>query len=153
LHGRIHDVLKAFDRSRLLAARRRTATRGLTASHFSFSIARWACEACQGEGGCVSDGSRGRLRSCDHGREALQAAGAGGRYRGRTILQVLDDGPRPDLFQPGSPRVLRRLQVLDRLGRLSGSAARDDFVGRRRSGSKSPRTCRRMAGAPAAYSR
>ena len=50
-------------------------------------------------------------------RHALQAAGARGAYRGKNVHQVLDMTVREALaFFSTSPKVLRRLQVLDEIG-------------------------------------
>jgi excinuclease ABC subunit A len=113
--------LKAFDAIReLFAATKDARARGLTASHFSFNVPGGRCEACQGEG---------ELRvemqfladvfvpcdQCDGKRFKPQVLEV--RYRGRTIHQVLDLTVREALtFFSSSPKVLRRLQVLDEIG-------------------------------------
>ena len=144
--------LKAFDAIReLFAATKDARARGLTASHFSFNVPGGRCEACQGEG---------ELRvemqfladvfvpcdQCDGKRFKPQVLEV--RYRGRTIHQVLDLTVREALtFFSSSPKVLRRLQVLDEIGlgylRLGQPAT--TLSGARRSGSRLPRICRRMA--------
>ena len=113
--------LKAFDAIReLFAATKDARARGLTASHFSFNVPGGRCEACQGEG---------ELRvemqfladvfvpcdQCDGKRFKPQVLEV--RYRGRTIHQALDLTVREALtFFSSSPKVLRRLQVLDEIG-------------------------------------
>ncbi len=113
--------LKAFDAIReLFAATKDARARGLTASHFSFNVPGGRCEACQGEG---------ELRvemqfladvfvpcdQCDGKRFKPQVLEV--RYRGRTIHQVLDLTVREALtFFSSSPKVLRRLLVLDEIG-------------------------------------
>jgi excinuclease ABC subunit A len=113
--------LKAFDAIReLFAATKDARARGLTASHFSFNVPGGRCEACQGEG---------ELRvemqfladvfvpcdQCDGKRFKPQVLEV--RYRGRTIHQVLDLTVREALtFFSSSPKVLRRLHVLDEIG-------------------------------------
>jgi excinuclease ABC subunit A len=113
--------LKAFDPIReLFAATKDAKARGLSASHFSFNVPGGRCEACQGEGEVrvemqfladvfvpcdQCDGKRFKPR-------VLEV-----RYRGRTIHQVLDLTVREALtFFSSSPKVLRRLQVLDEIG-------------------------------------
>ncbi|MGE5242630.1 MAG: excinuclease ABC subunit UvrA, partial [Betaproteobacteria bacterium] len=113
--------LKAFDPIReLFAATKDARSRGLTASHFSFNVPGGRCEACQGEGEV-----RVEMQfladvfvpcdQCDGKRFKPQVLDV--RYRGRTIHQVLDLTVREALtFFGSSPKVLRRLQVLDEIG-------------------------------------
>ena len=113
--------LKAFDPIReLFAATKDARARGLTASHFSFNVPGGRCEACEGEGGVrvemqfladvfvpcdQCDGKRFRPK-------VLEV-----RYKGRDIDQVLAMTVREALaFFGGSPKVARRLQVLDEIG-------------------------------------
>src|SRR4051812_29089649 len=113
--------LKAFDPIReLFAATKDAKARGLTASHFSFNVPGGRCEACQGEGEV-----RVEMQfladvfvpcdQCDGKRFKPQVLEV--RYRNRTIHQVLDLTVREALtFFSSSPKVLRRLQVLDEIG-------------------------------------
>ena len=113
--------LKAFDPIReLFAATKDARSRGLTASHFSFNVPGGRCEACQGEGEV-----RAEMQfladvfvpcdQCDGKRFKPQVLEV--RYRGRSIHQVLDLTVREALtFFSSSPKVLRRLQVLDEIG-------------------------------------
>jgi len=113
--------LKAFDPIReLFAATKDARSRGLTASHFSFNVPGGRCEACQGEGEV-----RVEMQfladvfvpcdQCDGKRFKPQVLEV--RYRGRSIRQVLDLTVREALtFFSSSPKVLRRLQVLDEIG-------------------------------------
>ena len=113
--------LKAFDPIReLFAATKDARSRGLSASHFSFNVPGGRCEACQGEGEV-----RVEMQfladvfvpcdQCDGKRFKPQVLEV--RYRGRSIHQVLDLTVREALtFFGSSPKVLRRLQVLDEIG-------------------------------------
>ncbi|MGE3957463.1 MAG: excinuclease ABC subunit UvrA [Vicinamibacterales bacterium] len=113
--------MKAFDPIReLFAATKDARTRGLTASHFSFNVPGGRCEACQGEGEV-----RVEMQfladvfvpcdQCDGKRFKPQVLDVA--YRGRNINQVLDLTVREALtFFSSSPKVLRRLQVLDEIG-------------------------------------
>jgi excinuclease ABC subunit A len=113
--------LKAFDPIReLFAATKDARSRGLSASHFSFNVPGGRCEACQGEGEV-----RVEMQfladvfvpcdQCDGKRFKPQVLDV--RYRGRSIHQVLDLTVREALsFFSSSPKVLRRLQVLDEIG-------------------------------------
>ncbi len=113
--------MKAFDPIReLFASTKDARTHGLTASHFSFNVPGGRCEACEGEGQVrvemqfladvfvpcdVCDGRRFKPQVLDV------------LYRGRNIHQVLDMTVREALtFFNTSPKVLRRLQVLDEIG-------------------------------------
>jgi len=113
--------LKAFDPIReLFAATKDARSRGLTASHFSFNVPGGRCEACQGEGEV-----RVEMQfladvfvpcdQCDGKRFKPQVLEV--KYRGRSVHQVLDLTVREALtFFSNSPKVLRRLQVLDEIG-------------------------------------
>ncbi|HEY1911268.1 MAG TPA: excinuclease ABC subunit UvrA [Vicinamibacterales bacterium] len=113
--------LKAFDPIReLFAATKDARARGLSASHFSFNVPGGRCEACQGEGEV-----RVEMQfladvfvpcdQCDGKRFKPQVLDV--HYRGRSIHQVLDLTVREALtFFSSSPKVLRRLQVLDEIG-------------------------------------
>jgi excinuclease ABC subunit A len=113
--------LKAFDPIRELFALTKDArARGLTASHFSFNVPGGRCEACQGEGEV-----RVEMQfladvfvpcdQCDGMRFKPQVLEV--RYRGKSIHHVLDMTVREALaFFSTSPKVLRRLQVLDEIG-------------------------------------
>jgi excinuclease ABC subunit A len=113
--------LKAFDPIReLFAATKDARTRGLTASHFSFNVPGGRCEACEGEGEV-----RVEMQfladvfvpcdQCDGKRFRPQVLEV--RYKGRSIDQVLDMTVREGLaFFGTSPKVIRRLQVLDEIG-------------------------------------
>jgi excinuclease ABC subunit A len=113
--------LKAFDPIReLFASTKDARSRGLTASHFSFNVPGGRCEACQGEGEVrvemqfladvfvpcdQCDGMRFKPHILDV------------RYRGKNVHQVLDMTVREAIaFFSTSPKVLRRLQVLDEIG-------------------------------------
>ncbi len=113
--------LKAFDPIReIFAATKDAKSRGLTPSHFSFNVPGGRCEACQGEGEV-----RVEMQfladvfvpcdQCDGRRFKPQILEV--KYRGKNINQVLDLTVREALtFFSTSPKVLRRLQVLDEIG-------------------------------------
>jgi excinuclease ABC subunit A len=113
--------LKAFDPIReIFAATKDARSRGLTASHFSFNVPGGRCEACQGEGEV-----RVEMQfladvfvpcdQCDGRRFKPQILEV--KYRGKNVNQVLDLTVREALtFFSTSPKVLRRLQVLDEIG-------------------------------------
>ena len=113
--------LKAFDPIReIFAATKDAKSRGLTASHFSFNVPGGRCEACQGEGEV-----RVEMQfladvfvpcdECDGRRFKPQILEV--KYRGKNVNQVLDLTVREALtFFSTSPKVLRRLQVLDEIG-------------------------------------
>jgi excinuclease ABC subunit A len=113
--------LKAFDPIRELFAQTKDArSRGLTASHFSFNVPGGRCEACEGEGEVKVEMQflADVFVPCEHceGKrfkpQVLEV-----KYRGRDIDQVLDMTVREALtFFSSSPKVLRRLQVLDEIG-------------------------------------
>ncbi len=113
--------LKAFDPIReLFAATKDARSRGLTASHFSFNVPGGRCEACEGEG--VVKVEMQFLadvfvpcEQCESKRFKPQVLEV--KYRGRGVDQVLDMTVREALtFFSSSPKVLRRLQVLDEIG-------------------------------------
>jgi len=113
--------LKAFDPIRELFATTKDArSRGLTASHFSFNVPGGRCDACEGEGQVRVEMQflADVFVPCDHcdgmrfKPQVLEV-----KYRGRNIHQVLDLTVREALtFFSTSPKVLRRLQVLDEIG-------------------------------------
>ena len=113
--------LKAFDPIREIFSLTRDAkARGLSASHFSFNVPGGRCEACQGEGEV-----RVEMQfladvfvpcdQCDGMRFKPQVLEV--KYRGKNIHQVLAMTVREALaFFSTSPKVLRRLHVLDEIG-------------------------------------
>src|SRR5688572_17817217 len=113
--------LKAFDPIReIFASTKDARSRGLTASHFSFNVPGGRCEACQGEGEV-----RVEMQfladvfvpcdQCDGRRFKPQVLEV--KYRAKNINQVLDLTVREALaFFSTSPKVLRRLLVLDEIG-------------------------------------
>jgi excinuclease ABC subunit A len=113
--------LKAFDPIRELFALTKDAkARGLTASHFSFNVPGGRCEACQGEGEVRVEMQFLAdvfvpCEHCDGMRFKPQVLEV--RYKGKNVHQVLDMTVREALaFFSTSPKVLRRLQVLDEIG-------------------------------------
>jgi excinuclease ABC subunit A len=113
--------LKAFDPIReLFAATKDARARGLTASHFSFNVPGGRCEACEGEGEVKVEMQFLAdvfvpCEVCEGKRFKPQVLEV--KYRGRGIDQVLDMTVREALtFFSTSPKVLRRLQVLDEIG-------------------------------------
>jgi excinuclease ABC subunit A len=113
--------LKAFDPIRELFALTKDArSRGLTASHFSFNVPGGRCDACEGEG--VIKVEMQFLadvfvpcEQCDGRRFKPQVLEV--RYKGRNVHQVLDMTVREAIsFFGSSPKVLRRLHVLDEIG-------------------------------------
>jgi excinuclease ABC subunit A len=113
--------LKAFDPIReLLAATKDARSRGLTASHFSFNVPGGRCDACEGEG--VVKVEMQFLADvfvpcdqCDGRRFKPQVLEV--RYKGRNVHQVLEMTVREAIgFFTSSPKVLRRLHVLDEIG-------------------------------------
>ena len=113
--------LKAFDPIReLLAATKDARSRGLTASHFSFNVPGGRCEACEGEGEVKVEMQFLAdvfvpCEACEGKRFKPQVLEV--KYRGRGVDQVLDMTVREALtFFSSSPKVLRRLQVLDEIG-------------------------------------
>jgi excinuclease ABC subunit A len=113
--------LKAFDPIReLFAATKDAKARSLTASHFSFNVPGGRCEACQGEGEVRVEMQFLAdvfvpCEQCDGRRFKAQVLDV--RYRGKNVTQVLDMTVREALsFFASTPKVLRRLQVLDEIG-------------------------------------
>jgi excinuclease ABC subunit A len=113
--------LKAFDPIReLFAATKDAKTRGLTASHFSFNVPGGRCEACQGEGEVRVEMQFLAdvfvpCEQCEGRRFKQQVLEV--KYKGKSITQVLDLTVREALsFFANSPKVMRRLQVLDEIG-------------------------------------
>jgi excinuclease ABC subunit A len=113
--------LKAFDPIRELFAQTKDArARGLTASHFSFNVPGGRCEACEGEGEVKVEMQFLAdvfvpCDQCEGKRFKPQVLEV--KYRGRGVDQVLDMTVREALtFFTNSPKVLRRLQVLDEIG-------------------------------------
>jgi len=113
--------LKAFDPIReLFASTKDAKTRGLTASHFSFNVPGGRCEACEGEGEVKVEMQFLAdvfvpCEVCESKRFKPTVLEV--KYRGRGVDQVLDMTVREALtFFSTSPKVLRRLQVLDEIG-------------------------------------
>lgn len=113
--------LKAFDPIReLFAATKDARARGLTPSHFSFNVPGGRCEACQGEGQVtvemqfLADVSV-PCEQCDGQRFRPQVLDI--TYKGKSIMDVLGMTVREAMaFFAGTPKVIRRLQVLDEVG-------------------------------------
>ena len=113
--------LKAFDPIReLFASTRDARSRALTASHFSFNVPGGRCDACEGEGELRVEMQflADVFVPCEHcdGKrfkpEVLEV-----RYRDRNVVDVLDMTVREALsFFNASPKIGRRLQVLDEIG-------------------------------------
>jgi excinuclease ABC subunit A len=113
--------LKAFDPIRELFATTKDArARGLTASHFSFNVPGGRCEACEGEGEVKVEMQflADVFVPCDQCEgKRFRPLVLDVKYRGRSVDQVLDMTVREALaFFSTSPKVLRRLQVLDEIG-------------------------------------
>ncbi|MEO7274541.1 MAG: excinuclease ABC subunit UvrA [Vicinamibacterales bacterium] len=113
--------LKAFDPIReLFAATKDAKSRGLTASHFSFNVPGGRCEACEGEGQVKVEMQflADVFVPCDQCEgKRFKTSVLDVKYRGRGVDQVLDMTVREALtFFSSSPKVLRRLQVLDEIG-------------------------------------
>jgi excinuclease ABC subunit A len=113
--------LKAFDPIReLFASTKDARSRGLTASHFSFNVPGGRCDACEGEGEVKVEMQFLAdvfvpCEACEGKRFKPQVLEV--KYRGRSVDQVLDMTVREALtFFSSSPKVLRRLQVLDEIG-------------------------------------
>src|SRR5688572_11184906 len=113
--------LKAFDPIRELFSLTKDArSRGLTASHFSFNVPGGRCEACQGEGEVRVEMQFLAdvfvpCEQCNGMRFKPQVLEV--RYRGKSVHGVLEMTVREALtFFSGSPKVLRRLHVLDEIG-------------------------------------
>ena len=113
--------LKAFDPIRQLFASTKDArSRALTASHFSFNVPGGRCEACEGEGHVRIEMQflADVFVPCDQcDGKRFKANVLDVRYRGKGIHQVLDMTVREALsFFGSSPKVIRRLYVLDEIG-------------------------------------
>ena len=113
--------LKAFDPIRELFAKTKDArARGLSISHFSFNVPGGRCDVCEGEGEVRVEMQFLAdvfvpCEHCDGKRFKSQVLEV--TYRGRRVDQVLDMTVREALqFFSGSPKVIRRLQVLDEIG-------------------------------------
>ncbi len=113
--------LKAFDPIReLFASTKDARSRGLTASHFSFNVAGGRCEACEGEGQIRVEMQFLAdvfvpCEECDGTRFKPQVLEV--RYRGRNVHEVLEMTVREAIaFFAASPKVLRRLRLLDEIG-------------------------------------
>jgi excinuclease ABC subunit A len=113
--------LKAFDPIReLFASTKDAKARGLTASHFSFNVPGGRCEACQGEGEVKVEMQFLAdvfvpCEQCEGRRFRSQVLEV--RYRGKNVTDVLEMTVREALvFFANTPKVLRRLQVLDEIG-------------------------------------
>ena len=113
--------LKAFDPIRELFSQTKDArAHGLTPSHFSFNVPGGRCDGCDGEG--VVRVEMQFLADvfvpcdqCDGRRYKPQVLEV--HYRGRGVDQVLDMTVREALaFFSASPKVVRRLHVLDEIG-------------------------------------
>ncbi len=113
--------LKAFDPIReLFASTKDAKSRGLTPSHFSFNVPGGRCEACQGEGEVRVEMQFLAdvfvpCEQCDGRRFKSQVLEV--KYKGKSITQVLELTVREALtFFANTPKVLRRMQVLDEIG-------------------------------------
>ena len=113
--------LKAFDPIRELFSQTREArARGLSASHFSFNVPGGRCDGCDGEG--VVRVEMQFLADvfvpcdqCDATRFKPQVLGV--TFRGRNVHDVLQMTVHEALhFFGASPKVVRRLEVLDEIG-------------------------------------
>ena len=113
--------LKAFDPIReLFAGTRDARARGFSASHFSFNVPGGRCDACEGEGEVrvemqfLADVFM-PCEQCDGKRFKPQVLEV--TWRGLRVDEVLDLTAREALqFFGSSPRVVRRLKVLDEIG-------------------------------------
>ena len=113
--------LKAFDPIReLFAATRDARTRGFSASHFSFNVPGGRCDACEGEGEVRVEMQflADVFMPCEEcaGRrfkpQVLEVT-----WRGLRVDEVLNLTAREALqFFGSSPKVVRRLKVLDEIG-------------------------------------
>ena len=113
--------LKAFDPIRELFAKTTDArARGLSTSHFSFNVPGGRCDVCEGEGEVRVEMQFLAdvfvpCEHCDGKRFKSQVLEV--TYLGRRVDQVLDMTVREALqFFGASPKVIRRLQVLDEIG-------------------------------------
>ncbi len=113
--------LKAFDPIReLLASTKDSKSRGFSASHFSFNVPGGRCEACQGEGQVRVEMQflADVFVPCDHcNGTRFKSNVLDVRYKGKNVHQILDLTVREAItFFSGSPKVLRKLVVLDEIG-------------------------------------
>jgi len=113
--------LKAFDPIRELFAKTKDArARGLSTSHFSFNVPGGRCDVCEGEGEMRVEMQFLAdvfvpCEHCDGKRFKPQVLEV--TYRGRRVDEVLEMTVREALqFFSASPKVIRRLQVLDEIG-------------------------------------
>ena len=113
--------LKAFDPIReLFAGTREARTRGFSASHFSFNVPGGRCDACEGEGEVrvemqfLADVFM-PCEQCDGKRFKPQVLEV--TWSGLRVDEVLELTAREALqFFGSSPKVVRRLKVLDEIG-------------------------------------
>ena len=113
--------LKAFDPIReLFAATKDAKAHGLSASAFSFNVPGGRCEACEGEGVVRVEMQflADVFVPCDQcDGKRFRPAVLDVRYKGKNIDQVLALTVREALvFFGNTPKVIRRLQVLDEIG-------------------------------------
>ena len=113
--------MKAFDAIReIFASTKEARAKGLTASHFSFNVPGGRCEACEGEGQVRVDMQflADVFVPCDRCEgQRFRPQVLEVHYRGKSITQVLDMTVREALsFFAASPKVIRRLQLLDEIG-------------------------------------
>ena len=113
--------LKAFDPIRELFSKTKDArARGLSTSHFSFNVPGGRCDVCEGEGEVRVEMQFLAdvfvpCEHCDGKRFKSQVLEV--TYLGRRVDQVLDMTVREALqFFSASPKVIRRLQMLDEIG-------------------------------------
>ena len=113
--------LKAFDPIReLFASTRDARSRALTASHFSFNVPGGRCDACEGEGELRVEMQflADVFVPCEHcDGKRFKPDVLAVRYHGCNVVDVLDMTVREALaFFNASPKIGRRLQVLDEIG-------------------------------------
>ncbi len=113
--------LKAFDPIRELFAQTKDArAKGLTASHFSFNVPGGRCDACEGEGVVRVEMQflADVFVPCDEcDGKRFKPTVLDVKYKNKNVDQVLDMTVREALsFFAQSPKVMRRLQVLDEIG-------------------------------------
>ena len=113
--------LKAFDPIRkLFASTKEARARGFKASHFSFNVPGGRCDGCEGEGEVRVEMQFLAdvfvpCEHCDGKRFKPQVLEV--EYRGRSVDRVLEMTVREALsFFGTSPKVVRRLQLLDEIG-------------------------------------
>ena len=113
--------LKAFDPIReLFASTHDARSRALTASHFSFNVPGGRCDACEGEGELRVEMQflADVFVPCEHcDGKRFKPEVLAVRYDGCNVVDVLDMTVREALsFFNASPKIGRRLQVLDEIG-------------------------------------